>query len=413
MRHYSAAVSMCLAVSCATTTAQRSSESPTETTAAAHAPQLNFENMLTREKEPMAVQQFSADGHTLSVEAAAPVQLAAGAENLRLTANIPLGTQTPLTCMVYQEAIDSAALLNNIITSIKDKVELLGVKPMSVDVFEKIPALFVEVRYATRTEPKAAGQLKLMVYAHDDAPVMCLLDEPGYMATFKRVSGSLAQSVGRAYEDTSRKAIYRSIQTMKMENLLVGFDVTTWVPQADGTVLVSSSVGLVPRGPVDWMSLDDVNISWADKDGLVRKEQSISVANGQLVRSVTLERKTGGMYSYQGELQGKPLKGEVKTKDGKGLKSDRLVAQQIVKTLLAGKKAELESEDYDAALDPTALTKVLVKKGANADDVTVISGGVSMQGQVDTAGLFKTAQMTVGPVTMKFERIFAEGPSVQ
>lgn len=386
---------------------------PTPPPSPADAAKEKLQAMAARELESVGTQAVTLEGHALTLESHGPVQVTPATENVKATFTLDLGTESPVTCMLYGHVIDVGSLLTTVLDGVKGGVEFVGVRPWTVTAVEKNPALFVEARYlVTQGGQKALGQLKLMAYASESAPMLCMHDELGYRATFERVATQAAAEVERALADPKQTFPYRAVMSMKLAGQPVGFERTTWSKQKDGgLVMATISAMFVPRTATEWMASDSANVTWSEKDGTVKKKQNLSTSGTQVERTMTLTRQKGGTYTYSGKQQGKTLAGEVKTADGKGLASDLTEARAAAAWLRDGQKADLTFEEYVPSADPTTLSTMTMKKGGPGPrDVTLTMGPLTLQSTLDTAGLPERVSIQAGPVSMVQERLFVEGP---
>jgi hypothetical protein len=223
-------VSLCAA--CASQSAATRAEAPAEAppapaeAAPAEAPPapLDVKALFAREVEPLAPQAFSSPeaGFSGQVEASAPVTVLRGEGYTQLT--IPVGTDMPLECFVYDERRDAAGTLQGVVQSVGEELTLRMVRPSGVAVLKEAPALFLELVYSSERDGKpSAGHVKLMVHADNSLPVLCTHDEPGYTESFRRIASGLATALepSQPRYPTPR---YSEVQVMKVQGLPVGFE---------------------------------------------------------------------------------------------------------------------------------------------------------------------------------------------
>jgi hypothetical protein len=369
-----------------------------------------LEALFVRESEAAPAQSFTLKGQPLSVESSTPVEVVRDDAAKSTTLTLGVGASTKVTCYLFDEPVDVGALVSRTLTNLKKELQLTQVRPSGIEVIEKNPAIFLEVGYTADTKAgRSLGQLKLMVYAAEEAPLLCLFDEPGYVKSFHRVASALAGAAGKALA-TATPAVYRSIDVTRIGELDVGFSRTEWLKEKDGTyALTSTNTMLVPRSPTEWMTSDSATATKLEKDLTVKEKTFISASNGEMERQMVLKHGKGGAYTYEGVLQGKDLKGSLKTRDGKGLASDLTVAKLTREQLLGGKKTELQLEDYAPDADPTAFTLVTLKRTAAPRGVSVELGPMKLDTEVDASGLPEKVSLAVGPMTLRERRVFVEG----
>lgn len=367
--------------------------------------------LFEREAEGLPRQAFSAAGAALTVESSQPVTVARDEQAHLVTFTLGLGGTQPLTCTLFEDGVDVGGRIFRVLSAIKSRGQLVPLRPASVEVIERFPAVFLDLGYLMDQQGTLGrGQVKVLAYSSDDASLVCLHDEPGYARTFKRVASALAAELARALAKVREVPVFRSVDLLSTQGLTLGFARTSWFRNPDGTLrLVSVGSMVVPRSQSDWLTTDQLSVTLAAKDGTVTRKRGLLWSNGEVEKDVTLERKKAGTYAYQGTVQGKALQGELKTRDGKDLASDLLQARRIKQVLLSGKKAELRLEDYLPEANPVALTPVTMQKLPGPGRVSAWVGTLQLEGTFDADGVSQKSSMQAGPATIVQERLFSEG----
>ena len=415
MRHV-ILVPMCLLAACASTRAtQRGTDSAPPDAGVAQEDEATRKARLTalfeRESQPSPDVTFTVLGKAVTVESSQPVTVTREEASASSTVSIGLGASTPMTCSLFDAPVQVGLLVTRTLAAVKAKVEVVQVRPGGIEVIEKSPAVFLDVAYAvTSNGARSVGQLQLMAFASDDAPLFCSFDEPGYVKSFHRVAGGLATSLARALAKPGDVPTFRTVDITRIQGMPVGFGKTVWRKGKDGTGTFST-VGamLVPRSPVDWLTTDQSTVATVAKDGTLKEKRFVVVSNGEPDRELVLSRVKVGQYTYGGTVQGKALKGVLKTHDKKDLPSDVLSARRIKRELLTGKAKELKIEDYVPDANPAGLTVVTVRKEAGPNEVTMELGPMKLEATVDATGVTERAALHAGPVTIVEERAYNEG----
>lgn len=373
--------------------------------------QARLEALFQRESQPAPEAPFTLREHPLTLESSQPITVTRDGALKGTTLSIGLGASTPMTCTLLDEPLQVGSFVSRMLSNIQASLELTRVRPAGIEVIERSPAVFLEIGYASVAEGRrSVGQLKLMAYASDEAPMFCLFDEPGYTQTFHRVAGAAAARLARALEAPGERPSFRSVDLTHIQGMPVGFSKSLWRRQPNGTVtIVSVGAMLVPRTPVDWLTTDHETSATIAKDGALREKRFLAVTGAQLSRELLLRRTKPGTYRYSGTVQGKAIEGVLKTKGQKDLPSELHIARRLKRELLSGKTARLELEDYLPDANPAALTLVAVKKMAGPRDVTMELGPMTLDVTLDASGFSEKAAVRVGPMTVIEERAFVEG----
>lgn len=370
-----------------------------------------LEAMFARESEPAGTQTFTIGSVEVSTESSTPIVAKHDAAQKSTMIAVGVGASSSMVCYLFDGPVDVGTVVSRTLDGVKTAVTITGMRPSSIEVIEKSPAVFIEARYQTKgTESVKIGQLNMMSYASNVAPMLCIFDEPGYVKAFHRVASSLATALAKALVKPTESFVYRSVDLTRVGAIEIGFSVTMWSKGGDGLMrLISMSTMLMPRSATDWLINDNGSVATLDKDMTIKEKAFFSSNNGEPDLQITLKKDKGGAYTYDGTMQGKPLTGKLKTKNGKGLASDITSARDTREQLLTGKKTKLVEEDYVPSADPTALTTITATKGAGPKQLTLEMGPVKIDAEVDAQGMTETITMQAGPAEMKQKRVFAEG----
>lgn len=375
----------------------------------------SVEAAFARELDGPAGEQVAAIGaRRLKLEASGPVKVTRDEAHALTTLELPIGTQLPVQCFLYQTAIDTGATLARMVRSIGERpgLAVANVRVLSIELVENQPSVLAEVQYlADSPLGKQGGQLKLFLVPTGSSPVLCLHDEPGYRKSFQRVAARLASLLLKSTPPSGPLPSYRTVSVTTAGPMPVGFDSFELVPRADGTrVIVSLSTMVVPRSPTEWMAADTATTSELDAQGYVSSRRVLMAANGEAQLDLTATRGAKGRYDFKGTAQGKPLAGAFTLKQPKGLWSDVLITKAVRDELLTSKKAALSVEEYVPDLNPlgpTVFTARRSKEGPRRVDLEAATLKVRMT--VDDQGDTASSDMEVGPLTLHSERKLVEG----
>jgi hypothetical protein len=381
-----------------------------------------LQRALARELPPLAVQPFrTRAGFEGSVEAISPPEVKAeeGAEEL----TIALGTEQALTCTLFSKRVDAGATVWRLAESVRKSLKLLLARPVEVLAVEGSPLVLAEIGYQSDGEKgpvppgeergSAAGtglvgQLKVAVYAHDAHSFLCLHDEPGYARTFARVVKGLASSL-RGGEDARVGARFAEIAVMRIGPLPTGYtEHVVWDRRGGGRVAASYTAQLLPRGPADLVAVDSYSEEESDASDLLSAASYAHLTNGDADARIQLTRaKDGRTFRYEGEKDGKALRGSFRTKAG--LSTDLWFARRLAASAKPP-KGELRHEAYSYEANPVgALPAVCRRDPAGGRRASMDVGAIRLSGELDANGLFATGEVPVGPTKLVIERTWSRG----
>ena len=81
----------------------------------------DFDAILRREISPLPVQKFARDALSGEVEAASAPQIERTKESFKIT--IPIGTQIPVECYVYNDRTDGASTISGVVKEVKKTID--------------------------------------------------------------------------------------------------------------------------------------------------------------------------------------------------------------------------------------------------------------------------------------------------
>ncbi len=368
-----------------------------------------IQKAMERELAPLAAKAFATpSGIRGSVEAAtAPeVKVADGAEELAIS----LGTEQSLTCTFFAKRVDVGATTWRLAESVKKNLKLLMVRPVEISAVAGSALVVSELVYQTTTEKgPMVGQLKVAIYAHDGHSFLCLHDEPGYGKTFARAVKGLATSLQGGGEDPRAGARFAELAVMHIGGTPIGYsEHILWDRKGGGRVSTSYGAQLMPRGPADLVAVDSYSEEEIDAKDLLASGSYAHVTNGETDTTIHLTRgKNGKTFRYEGEKEGKPLRGTFATKAG--LSTDLWFARRFAATAKAP-RGDLRHEAYSVEANPVAALPIVYRKDpAGARRAQMELGPIRIAGELDANGLFAIGEMPVGPTKLVVERVWSRG----
>ncbi|MEW5850886.1 MAG: hypothetical protein AB2A00_19020 [Myxococcota bacterium] len=111
---------------------------------------------------------------------------------------------------------------------------------------------------------------------------------------------------------------------------------------------------------------------------------------------------------YQGTVSSKEVKGSLKVQDAKGVTSERLLRQAMLK-VVGGQIPEVTAERYMAGTNPTAPVLMRVRKGTAPNQLVLTVEGADISVVIDSQGTAERTELQVGSGTVITERIFQRG----
>lgn len=409
------AVPLCLATACATTQ-PATKEAPPPQAGAAQPPQqqapqqFDLQAQVARElPAPLPKRPVMApDGHfRTQVEAAGEVKVEPREGVTSVI--IPLGTDSPVQCYVYREAVDAGARVNAVVQAVAKELQLKLVRPMDLQVVRGAPAMFFEVVYTAQTEAgTAAGQVKMMMHADNAAPVLCMHDELGYAKSFQRVATDFARSLETAEPPTAPR--FNDVQAVRINDIPVGFEWRALYDADEGATMTETITAMfMPRSATDLLVQDTTVRELTDKGGQLQRLQYAKLENGEPQLQVGLTREKKG-YAYEGEQDGKPLKGTFAAPKG-GLLTETTSAPRVKKDLLEGTQKQLTFHHYSPGVNPAGPIPVVYAKveGGAPRAVNITFSQMTLQAVLDANGFLEKGTLPLGGATMVQQRLEASG----
>jgi hypothetical protein len=219
--------------------------------------------------------------------------------------SVPIGAEIPAECLIYGDALDSAATLQSLLNELLADFPRNRILKIDAGTFEQLPYVYQESLYVT--EQGAAGVLKGIVIPIGMSTLACLHDEPGYSETFRQMVGGLAGSLrigAAAREDWA----FQEILVWQMSGMKVGYTVNSMGRTADGAIksIVETAV-VIPRSAEETMTHDGYDVVYENENGEVISGRYAEAESGELTLSIELERNQVGDYRVSGQFQGKDI----------------------------------------------------------------------------------------------------------
>jgi hypothetical protein len=364
---------------------------------------------LARENPNLTPAKVAGGDWKLEVLAAGPmvVTTAEGAPAV----NIPLGAEAAARCILLKADNDPMAGITAALSSIQTDMHgtLQKVVPSPIVVAQEAPVMFVSAVY---TAGGQVGLFKFGLHAHPEHPVLCLHAGLGYVQTFQAAATRLFETLERGQPQPAPQLV--EVSRITVDGLDWGFSRLTIDKHAGAAWLQDTETTLlVPRSATEFGSEMETSEELIDAKGrLVRGGWAKADGKTLLHKLHLTARDKPGVYDYEGEVAGKPVKGELRSHDPRGGVASSLASALRLRGL-AGKPAgfDIKQEEYVPEIDPQRLTEAryVRAKGAPEGQLRVISGGRELGATVDAEGRTRDVTFKTGSSTIRIERVFARG----
>jgi hypothetical protein len=373
---------------------------------------------------------------TAEVEGAAPPTLTRHEGSTRI--DIPLGTGAALACFVYERPLDAASALLAVAKAVGSGpgVTVRRMEPTEVALVAGAPALFLRVDYESSTPAggSGVGQLKLMVSASPELPLLCAHDEPGHARTFRRITTDLARSLqvpGRARPPAPEG----ELRVLKLDGRLVGFDWRVARSVGGGNTRTESTTSLLLPGTGGGPRAEDsTTTTLTDARNHLVESRHARAEDGALALQVTLRRERepavgtapgaepttpegltvpGTTYRYEGRQGMRALKGTFTSKRGLATEDDLRLA--VEKWLLSGSRPEVVLDVYRPAEDAIAPVELTLRRDPSTGPraLTLTVGPRTAKARADARGGLEWLEAPLPEGRLTSERVHASGPGTR
>ena len=330
-----------------------------------------------------------------------------------------LGTQAPVQCEVFPEGVDLAnglrVTFENAIKAIEanqGKIEARALESSDAGSYGPVP--YIKLSWLYRVAgPQGAllGNVKQFIMEKGPVGIYCVHNDLGYTETFTSITQAVAQTFET--QQPSATPYFVEISTASMSGTDLGVAISTLVRDAEGDTQARQTTALlIATNDGNVQSQDSTQINWLRPDDSLINAVNTEVSNGEISNSLALKEGEDGIWFVEGEVQGKAVKANLPKDSRPG---NWLAQSRQLRTLLAEPKAVGREHSMDVWIseNPAKLTasktKVLGKKGDQFRALGEI-GNISANLTLDKAtGTASTADVKVGPLNMKLERVYVSG----
>jgi hypothetical protein len=322
-------------------------------------------------------------------------------------------------CLILKSDIDVAEFLRETAQSTFPEIEKAQGK-MEKRAVEHIDAgvaggtAFLGVTWVYRVnDGKGAklGGLRQIAASRSDHGIYCAVNDLGYAKTFEQVVRALIESL--KIEQDEAMPYFSDLSVAIVRDMRVGYLAFNMIRDKDGdTKAVQSTTLLITTGSDALLARDMYLVEWTKPDGAMINSKRIISTNGEIDMDLDLKKADARGWFVQGKFKGKDVKETITT----GAPATRLSQMNVIRGLLAKEKPAGEETTDSEWLggDPGRFTEVTTKVLAAIDENTYSvrqsEGNISVDLVVDRAtGVATQGSAQLGPVDIRFERLFVQG----
>ncbi|WP_394846344.1 hypothetical protein LZC95_02630 [Pendulispora brunnea] len=355
-----------------------------------------------------AVSAKSGDGN-LAVSVESSAQPTFEAKNNVPQVTIPIGAEQPVICLLRGDAPSTGSLLRSLISGVQKEEPKNQITMLDAAVLGNVPYYLAELQYIDeKTGKPLLGALKIAVFGRAGDTLLCMHDELGYRATFKRVAESVAKTLQKKNAEEPTAPNELEILLAKVQQQPMGYTLERHFITPEGThVEIESSTMLVRRSATELMSMESVRVTESSKDGIATKIRTLSEEGGEQSESLTVERKSGGKYHVEGTKSGKAVKGDFTSKNPIWA-SWRQRAEVRDKMLRGRKVRELSLSGYSSGANPTGMTPTTYKATSDANAFDITHGEMQLRATLDADARTTQMGLKMGAIEIAFERAVLE-----
>ncbi len=324
---------------------------------------------------------------------------------------LPIGSEAPVHCFVYDNDPDPGAALAAIIGSLAEELELDRVVAGPVEVVGEAPVATLAGFYTTNTpKGRALGQLKLAFHSRLGASSMCLHDELGYEQTFLRVARSVFESLDRGPSIVT--PTYVEISAAEVNGRPSGYERLMVLPGKNGErQLIATGLALLISEPNLFVTQDYAALTSVDASDRIVSGRFTEAKNGRLTLEVELRRGQGKNYQFSGNQAGKPVSGAVSADDDRGLPSPLWTQRELAQRLAKGGAFEFSIQQYRPSEDATKLSRIGYAHRVNDPSGTVLvkMDKVEALSLLDARGREQRSEMNTQGFSVVMKSIYRRG----
>jgi len=264
-----------------------------------------------------------------------------------------IGASSEMQCTVFSSDLSGGIWLSAVLDGARKSVNMINVEPKGIEVIGNHVGMDVVGTYTAETKTgKAIGEIKIFILSGSDRGFVCFHDELGYTKTFGASARSLAKSFELLHEPWQIEGL--EISRAEIDEHPVGFNQHYWVRMPNGVQLaMSRSLITHQSAPGELSTEDEIIIEGLGSDNRVVSAQYQSWVGATEAYKIKLNHQENGRFKYEGAAHGKPLSGEMVTKDRKAIESSVVTEKRIAEALKKKAQSKVKWEEYLPDSDPT------------------------------------------------------------
>lgn len=330
---------------------------------------------------------------------------------------LDIGTDVNVFCEVYPKGIDLANGLRQTLTnSMKNieesqgKLEARALESSDAGAHGAVPYIAMNWIYRVSGEKGALlGGFKQVVLEKGASAVYCAHNDIGFTKTFAAIHKAFANSLET--RDAAPAPRYSEIQVATVRGEKIGIAMTTVEIDADGDSKAKESTAmLMVMGKDAVHAQDAVHVEWVRPDGSLINAASTEVVNNEVTTDLGLKLEDG-RWLVEGESGGKPFNAALPDDAQPG---NSIAHAQQLRVLLAQPDPIGREHSINVWVDdqPEKLTATRVKIVSRQGDRFLARaeiGEVKADLTLDKNGMPAVAEMKLGPLDIKLERVYVNG----
>jgi hypothetical protein len=323
--------------------------------------------------------------------------------------------ESPLECYLFTSSRDLATLTDVIteanieaVAGSHDNVGNRRIFHTEAGEVAGLPYLALEWIYTVEQNGQTmVGFTKVRAATKGERAFVCNHNYLGYRETFARAFDGFVTST--EVGDGTPPPFYEEIATLDMNGPGAGVTYASYTSDDDGDIrLYTAEAAIIPVDPTTITTSDSYTVTFASPDGELINAHEIGVENGEITSNMTLQRNDAGTWISAGTLQGKDLEFEI---DGALQPASEWRQMAIARNLFAGDETSASLLVWTPSIDPTRfLDAGMTRDDAEVQRQAILTlGPISYTGRFDTSGNLENADMAIGPMTLRIERIWSQG----
>jgi hypothetical protein len=313
--------------------------------------------------------------------------------------SFPIGGEIDAVCHANATSFDLAHWVDAFLRQIG--ATLSELPTVEVEVVEGHPVLLVHTEAVVDDEGvKKRHVAKFAVTHFDRGSVACVHDAIGYEATFRDLARHM---VGTTKTPEAERPTFRTVEIMHDGDRVFGFDESRVYPGTKPGEQRETSVSsaILARGE-SWATADGGWQGVVDAKGVV-SERAVRRIGAKTVYDMSLERKSPGVFAYEGKVDGAAKKGTFTTREPLVTMLSR--SKALAAFVRDGKRKETAVLHFDEHVPEAAVREVFTHEGK--DQVRIDDRGRSFHCIADARGLCTKTWQDEG--TFSIERVYVGG----